>query len=1282
MSSHYNSEIRLEAVPDLSRFGSVFSPSDISGLQLWLDADDSNTITLNSTNGSTVSQWDDKSGNNYHVSQSDDSSQPTYVESVLNSKNIVRFDGADKLINGSATPAGGSTNRTVFVVFNRTSPLNDIGYPLTLGISSSTGQTFGISQEIAVRTGNSSRVFTTAVDSTHAIVTVALNGTSTTDLSARKNGSTLCVDSTSQSILNTASGIILGQNTANSGPHYGDVAEIIVYDSALSTSDIQSVESYLASKWGIALNTFNSEIRLEVASDLSIFEAENNLSITKSAGVTGTNSANNTVEFSDYDYLYFPDVACFAGSDDDFIFTGEVSFDDLSGNSIHPIFLSFYSELYIQVETINSTTKRFKVESTVFPTAYITSINVNTTETYQFRLERSCNTLTFEVVPSVSASDSVSIDLSSSTLELTGGDHPTTGFRLGRHPGLIYEFDGTISNFVAKTTKSNILSDCEDTTNPITTTTTTTTSTTTSPTTTTTTIPPVTCAALVCLRGDGRGQRSNLRQTPFISSFVAEEIVTTTTTTTTTSTTIDPVLLGLVSYPSDAECPYITTTVPPMYFDASGGDSFSIYGGGKAHIFTSNGTFCITPYYESEFEYATIEYLIIGGGGAGGNNEAGGGGGGGQVKTGTIKLESGCFEVVIGAGGGLGNDGSPSSVAGVVAIGGGGGGSVYFDGRDGANGGGGGGKGTGGASLLVNGYYGGTSLNYKLGAGGGGAGGYGGFVSSNATKPGIGGAGKASDIVDGSVSYYGGGGAGGAKDGTQQVGGVGGGGSTLNKDAVDGTGGGGAAKGYGGDGLCVLYYKFSTTTTTTTTLVPTDGPDAPDNLQAEGTDPYSVTISWTPVTETGDCPDVEKYVINYTYDDANFSTLEFNMLSSNLLQYDEDNNKFYYEISELEVDDPYTFYVLGYNSCDLEGSSSSVTFQHVTTTTTTTTTLPPENLTEFRFNFLDNIINGVIEQSSIIYTGEQGSTDNVLTANFKAADTVPDDYVFIENPSLVLEGGDVQYIRNLDIIMDSNRSGRVVVNFVMPESNNAIVNIGVYGTVGENTVTTTTTTTTTTLPPFCPSIYDGLRDGITEAETPSTDYKVRPLQVFISKEPFPHQLTGTSLTDGTDSGRPWYNGELFEQSRVPLDGQDYIDNLPDDHNISIPYRDIFGINKDHTNLIYKLFYPSVFNRQIFLAYNEIIPSEVLGSYSLSYSINLDFICNVENQNQFGLGDDVIEGFIKIEFTETDGTVTNTIHTTNVRSIDERFIGTFNSLMKGREYHFMVDFGSEYIRGKL
>ncbi len=42
--------------------GGITDPTDITGLILWFDAEDSSTITLN---GSDVSQWDDKSAISY-----------------------------------------------------------------------------------------------------------------------------------------------------------------------------------------------------------------------------------------------------------------------------------------------------------------------------------------------------------------------------------------------------------------------------------------------------------------------------------------------------------------------------------------------------------------------------------------------------------------------------------------------------------------------------------------------------------------------------------------------------------------------------------------------------------------------------------------------------------------------------------------------------------------------------------------------------------------------------------------------------------------------------------------------------------------------------------------------------------------------------------------------------------------------------------------------------------------------------------------------------------------
>ena len=66
-----------------------WTPVELGGnLALWLDADDAPTITLN---GSTVSQWQDKSGNARHVSQATASVQPAYLANDLNGKAGIDF---------------------------------------------------------------------------------------------------------------------------------------------------------------------------------------------------------------------------------------------------------------------------------------------------------------------------------------------------------------------------------------------------------------------------------------------------------------------------------------------------------------------------------------------------------------------------------------------------------------------------------------------------------------------------------------------------------------------------------------------------------------------------------------------------------------------------------------------------------------------------------------------------------------------------------------------------------------------------------------------------------------------------------------------------------------------------------------------------------------------------------------------------------------------------------------------------------------------------------------
>ena len=80
---------------DLGEF-SFLAPGDWTPAQitteLWLDAADASTITLN---GSTVSQWNDKSGNGRNATQATAANQPTYIANSINGKSALDWDGVN-----------------------------------------------------------------------------------------------------------------------------------------------------------------------------------------------------------------------------------------------------------------------------------------------------------------------------------------------------------------------------------------------------------------------------------------------------------------------------------------------------------------------------------------------------------------------------------------------------------------------------------------------------------------------------------------------------------------------------------------------------------------------------------------------------------------------------------------------------------------------------------------------------------------------------------------------------------------------------------------------------------------------------------------------------------------------------------------------------------------------------------------------------------------------------------------------------------------------------------
>lgn len=91
-----------------------WTPANIS-TALWLDAADASTITLN---GSNVSQWNDKSGNNRNATQATATNRPAYNASGFNSKGIVSFTQASvhNLVTPTITGNGIASGQSISAI--------------------------------------------------------------------------------------------------------------------------------------------------------------------------------------------------------------------------------------------------------------------------------------------------------------------------------------------------------------------------------------------------------------------------------------------------------------------------------------------------------------------------------------------------------------------------------------------------------------------------------------------------------------------------------------------------------------------------------------------------------------------------------------------------------------------------------------------------------------------------------------------------------------------------------------------------------------------------------------------------------------------------------------------------------------------------------------------------------------------------------------------------------------------------------------------------------------
>jgi hypothetical protein len=233
------------AFPDLYN---PFTTLPVSGAALWLSAPQTSSLYTDAgaTNvikdGDAVYQWNDLSGNNRHATQTTLANRPTWLPPAKgrNGLGAVAFNGSQWLSLGYSITG----NFTIFVVYKNNDTVNG---SVILGKSTgSPNYLFAASNSrIEMNGGGSQHANDPRTNGTQwDYSTFKYDGTNATAYSTDSSGTSTNVGSTSFTPDR------IGFYSSSQFSMDGNIAEIIIYPSALSDTDRLSVRNYLKTKWG------------------------------------------------------------------------------------------------------------------------------------------------------------------------------------------------------------------------------------------------------------------------------------------------------------------------------------------------------------------------------------------------------------------------------------------------------------------------------------------------------------------------------------------------------------------------------------------------------------------------------------------------------------------------------------------------------------------------------------------------------------------------------------------------------------------------------------------------------------------------------------------------------------------------------------------------------------------------------------------------------------------------------------------------------------------------
>lgn len=245
----------------LANFRHAWTPEHLD-LLAWSDAADTATITHS---GGAVSQWNDKSGNGYHVSQANGAYQPTTGSRTIGGLNALDF-AIDTLYRGAGPYARNAesiliiavvdadviTGQRVVTEFFRggagnTRCKHQIEDSAWSGAGRRLDSDSYVELDSLLTCTTGVHIFGTLFDYINAQMNWAVDGVLDTPQTFQTAGNTSDIDS---------NGLFVGGRSADASEAFdGSIGELIyLQDDSITIKARQRIEGYLAWKWGLVAN--------------------------------------------------------------------------------------------------------------------------------------------------------------------------------------------------------------------------------------------------------------------------------------------------------------------------------------------------------------------------------------------------------------------------------------------------------------------------------------------------------------------------------------------------------------------------------------------------------------------------------------------------------------------------------------------------------------------------------------------------------------------------------------------------------------------------------------------------------------------------------------------------------------------------------------------------------------------------------------------------------------------------------------------------------------------